>query len=236
MTPPLLRVDGLVKDYRGLRPLRIQKLALGPAESTAIVGLDQPSAEVLVNLLTGASLPDAGDIVAFGRSTRDISDSADWLSVVDRFGIVTPRAALLEPLSVLQNLAMPFTLEIDPLDDEARARASALAREGGFAPEQWDAPVGSLDPEARTRLRVARACALDPQVLLLEHVSAELPAAAAPALGVHVRGIASHRGAAVLALTADEAFARAVAARVLRWEPATGRLTERRGWFGGSLG
>jgi len=45
--------------------------------------------------------------------------------------------------------------------------------------------------------------------------------------------VAAFRDAAA---TADQAFARAIAGRVLRWEPATGRLTEQRGWFGRWLG
>jgi hypothetical protein len=66
-------------------------------------------------MATGASLPDRGDVRLFGRSTSAIADSADWLSVVDRFGIVSSRAVLLDALTVVQNLAMPFTLEVDPL-------------------------------------------------------------------------------------------------------------------------
>jgi len=38
----------------------------------------------------------------------------DWLAAVDRFGIVSERAVLLDVLSVVQNLAVPFTLEIEP--------------------------------------------------------------------------------------------------------------------------
>src|SRR5262249_20930378 len=155
---------------------------------------------------------------------HEIADSDEWLSLVDRFGIVTERAVLLESLSVLQNLAMPFTLEVDPLGETARERAAALAREVGLSPPQWNATVASLDAAAKARVRVARACALDPPVLLLEHASASLGTADATAIGTEVRRLAARRGAAVVAMTADAAFAEAVAARVLRWDPATGRL------------
>jgi ABC-type sulfate/molybdate transport systems ATPase subunit len=83
------------------------------------------------------------------------------------------------------------------------------------------------------RVRLGRAIALDPVVLLLEHVSAGLPSDGGLTLARDLAAIAERRGAAVVAATVDEPFARAVASRVLRWEPATGKLRERRGWFGG---
>jgi ABC-type polar amino acid transport system ATPase subunit len=236
VTPPLVEIAAVSKDYRGLRPLRIQDLTVSNGESVALVGFDRPAAEVLVNLLTGATLPDAGRIAVFGRSTHEIADSDDWLSLVDRFGIVTDRAVLLDSLSVLQNLAVPFTLEIEPLGDAARTRASVLAREVGLSEARWDAPVASLDPADAVRVRVARACALDPSLLLLEHASASLSPADVAAVGAEIRALAARRRAALVALTADEPFARAVAARVLHWDPANGRLAAKRGWFRGRLG
>ena len=47
-----------------------------------------------------------------------------------------------------------------------------------------------------------------------------------------MRAVAAARGIALVAVTADEPFARAVADRVLTLEPATGRLKEPRRWFG----
>ena len=102
----------------------------------------------------------------------------------------------------------------------------------------WARPVRELDVASRARIRLARALALDPGVLLLEHASAGLEREATTAFGAAVRAIAADRGIALVAVTADETFASAVAARVLTWEPATGRLTDRRrrGWFGRRLG
>jgi phospholipid/cholesterol/gamma-HCH transport system ATP-binding protein len=233
-----LVLSGVVKDYHGLRPLRVADLSVTVGEHVALVGLDQVAAEVFINLVTGATLPEAGDIQVFGRSTSTISDSADWLATVDRFGIVSERAVILDQLSVVQNLAMPFTLDIEPPADEVRMLASALAREVGLEESQWERPIAGLDASARVRLRLGRALALDPAVLLLEHVSAGLAAQDAAALGADIRGIAARRGAAIVAATLDEAFAHAVARRVLKWDPASGRFAEQRSgrWFGRLLG
>ena len=233
MTPAVLEFAGISKDYRGLRPLRIAELRVAAAEHVAILGLDQLSAEVFVNLATGATLPDAGEVSIFGRPTNAISDSADWLATVDRFGIVSERAVLLDALTVIQNLAMPFTLEIEPPPDQVRVRAEALAREVGLLEASWTKPVAELDAAGWVRVRFGRAIALDPAILLLEHVSARLVREAVAALGAAMRAVAAGRGIALVAATADETFARAVAGRVLTLEPATGRLKEqhRRRWF-----
>jgi predicted ABC-type transport system involved in lysophospholipase L1 biosynthesis ATPase subunit len=234
--PALVRLAGIAKDYRGLRPLRVERLEVFAGDLVGLIGFDQVSAEVFVNLLTGASLPDSGQVWIFGRHTADVSDATDWLTVVDCFGIVSARAVLLDALTPLQNLAMPFTLDVEPLRDEVRVRAEALARESGLPASVWNRPVGMLDANAQMQIRLGRALALDPGVVLLEHASAGLDASGAASLAQSVRASAAARGAAVLSLGVDEAFARAVGSRVLRWEPATGKLRERRGWFGGRLG
>jgi ABC-type branched-subunit amino acid transport system ATPase component len=133
---------------------------------------------------------------------------------------------------------MPFTLEIEPPPDEVLRRASALAREVGLHESVWERPIAALDASARVRLRLGRALALDPEVLLLEHANAGLSTKDAGTLGADIRSIAARRGAAIVAATLDEAFARAVAGRVLKWEPATGRFAEQRSgrWFGRLLG
>jgi ABC-type lipoprotein export system ATPase subunit len=213
---PLIEIAALSKNYHGLRPLRIETLTLGEGEHMAIVGLDRPMAETFINLVTGATLPDRGAVTIFGRPTSSIGDSAEWLATIDRFGIVSERAVLLEALSVIQNLAMPFTLQIEPPPDDVRERAAALAREVGLSENDWPRPIAELDASGRLRVRVGRALALDPKVLLLEHVSAGLPADAAVSIGSHLQKVAARRGCAL------------IASRVFTLEPATGRLDERR--------
>jgi ABC-type polar amino acid transport system ATPase subunit len=235
VTGPALALEllNISKNYQGLRPLRIAQLRVAAGEHVAMLGFDQPSGEVFVNLVTGATLPDAGEVRVLGRATAEITDSADWLATVDRFGIVSDRAVLLDQLTVIQNLAMPFTLQIEPPPDEVRARAEGLAAEVGLREPSWSQPISGLNGSGRTRVRLGRAIALNPSVLLLEHASASVAREDVERLGADIRSIAAARGAAIVAVSADEVFARAVAGRVLTLEPATGRLKEpRRRWFG----
>ena len=70
MNAPVLELVDISKDYRALRPLRIQQLLVGPGEAVALLGLDLAAAEVFVNLATGAMLPDRGHVKLFGRATQ----------------------------------------------------------------------------------------------------------------------------------------------------------------------
>jgi len=227
MSAPVLELTGVTKNYGALRPLRVEHLVVSPGNQVALMGLDQPSSEVLINLLTGASLPDTGEVRIFGRSTSEIHDSTDWLATLDRFGIVSERAALLEPMTVIQNLALPFSLEIEPPPSDVVGKAVALGAEAGLTDSMWEQRVGDLDPLSRMRVRLGRALAFEPQVLLLEHPSVSLAREHVVQFGVDVRMLAERRKIATLAITADPEFAGAVSAVALLLQPASGRLQRR---------
>ena len=229
---PVLELDGIVRGYQALRPLRLQSLIVNEAERVALLGIDAPAAEVLINLVTGAALPEAGTVRVMGRDTAAITTGDDWLASLDRFGIVSPRAVLIEAATIEENLAMPFTLQIDPIPPEIAARVSALAAECGIPADALTQKTGDASPALRTRLHFARALAPDPALLLLEHPTASLPDAARRAFADDVVRVLEGRRVTTLAITQDKAFATRVG-RALELVPATGELKPvRRGWFG----
>jgi ABC-type sulfate/molybdate transport systems ATPase subunit len=93
-----------------------------------------------------------------------------------------------------------------------------------------------MDGASHFRVRFGRAVALDPDILLLEHPTAQAERPAVAALARDASQVAAARGLAALAITGDEDFAYAFASRVLTLDAATGRLSparQRRGWFSG---
>jgi len=230
MIEPLVTVQGLVKNYQALRPLRVESLIVNRRDVISITGLDAPAAEMLVGLLTGAVLPDAGEIRLFGKSTSEVADSDAWLAMLDGVGIVTDRAVLISQFTVEQNIAMPFTLEVDPVAAAMRPRVRQLAEEVGLGGDDLHTPVAQASPHVQARVRLARAVALEPSVLFAEHPSATLARDTVKAFAADVRRVAGARGLAVLAITADEVFASALGGQVLVHEPVSGALKPRRGW------
>ena len=229
-----ISIAGLQKNYGALRPLRIQSLEVAAGERVALGGIDGPAAEVLVNLVTGATLPDAGTVHTFGASTAEISDGDEWLASLDRFGIVSPRAVLLEGSTLQQNLALPFTLELDPVPAAIAVQVAALAAECGIAPEHLPQLGGELSAPLRARTHLARALALNPQVLLVEHPTVQVDERERPPLARDFAAAIGGRGMAALIMTMDVEFAGQVAHRSLTLQPATGALVPwkaKRGWF-----
>ncbi len=229
-TDVVISLRNVHKDYRGLRPLRVKHLELGQGESVALIGFDQVGAEVLVNLITGATLPDSGDVEVFGAATGAITDPDAWLESADQFGILSDRIVLLESFSVEQNLALPFSLELDALPETVRASVRRLAHDVGVAQVQLSQAVAQLDAESQLRVRLGKALALSPRVLLAEHPNLTLPPEHLPRFAADLAHIAASRRLAMVVMTADQTFANAVSDRVLTLTPATGGLTAASGW------
>ena len=101
----------------------------------------------------------------FGKNTRAITDGEAWLKSLDGVGMVTARGILIEAFSVLQNIAMSFTLDVDPIDPRVVPEAGALARDVGIDPALFDLPAGegrargadARPPGARARARAKAA-------------------------------------------------------------------------------
>lgn len=211
--------------------VRVERLVVRRGERVALCGADGATAELLVGLITGAAVPDEGEVRLFGRSTADIRDADEWLATLDRVGLVSPRAVWLPGSSVRQNLAVPFTLSIDPLAEEVARKVDALAGEVGIEAAWLPAIVDRVPPAVAVRMHLARALALDPDLLVLEQPTAALTPDAVASFGADLARVARARGVAVLVIAGDERLARAVGARILRRGPAGGAWVERPVWW-----
>ena len=91
--------------------------------------------------------PTKGEVLVRDHSTAAIADGDEWLASLDRFGIVSPRAVLLDAATLLQNLAMPFTLDIDPIPlPESLTCSGAWEGMRVFPADRMNAPIAQLSP------------------------------------------------------------------------------------------
>ena len=218
---------------RTTRPsaLRVEHFELREAESVALLGFDQTAAEILVNLITGATLPDSGDVDVFGVSTRNIGDPDAWLVEMDRFGILSQRRSPRRVHGGAEPGAAVYA--------GGRTALKACARPFARSPRKSASTLcscRSLRPRStptQLRIRLGRRWRSVPR-----------PAGGASqrhaacrgysAIGADLKAIAAARRAALLVTTADSAFAREVSTRTLTLNPATGepvRTPAWRKWF-----
>ncbi len=227
---PVVTIRNVSKDYRGLRPLRIASLDLAAGQTLALIGFDQAMAEVLVKLIMGASLPDAGDVVVFGEPTSAIQDGDAWLKGLERFALLSDRALVVDQLTAEQTIAMPITFVIDEPTGDVRRTVRRLADEVGLETAALAERVGSLTPAALVRVRLARALAPEPRLLLAEHPTASLSADDTPAFAADFSRVVQARGLSTIVLTADRVFGSAMTRDVLTLQPATGVLAAPPAW------
>ena len=164
MTELLLEATGVVKRYGAVTALRDASLAVRRGEVHALMGANGAGKSTLVKVLTGAVTPDAGTIVLRGQP-RAVHSPAE----ARRSGMVSvyQEPAIIPDLTIRENLLLT-----DAPVDVFQARMDELG-------------ISKLDLRTRARdlplatLRVidlARALAIEPDVLLLDEMTAALPA------------------------------------------------------------
>lgn len=228
---PLIELDGVTKIYPAPHPLRVAQFTVSRGETFALSGFDAGAAEMLILLVTGAAVPDEGTVRIAGLDTRAIVTDTAWLQSLDRFGLVTHRAVLIDKLPIVSNMALPLTISIDPVPADVRPAVEAVAAEVGIPAARLDAQTATLSPDERLRVHLARALAPGPEALLLEHPTGHLESdEARAAFGERLRGIAHRRGLAFIALSDDAVFVKASGGRRLRLDPEAGTLRAPRWW------
>jgi ribose transport system ATP-binding protein len=179
MSELLLEASGVVKRYGAVTALRDASLAVRPGEVHALMGANGAGKSTLVKVLTGAVRPDAGSIVLRGQP-RIAHSPAE----ARRSGMVSvyQEPAIIPDLTILENLSLTEA----PVD-AFRSRIAQL----GIARLDLRAHARSLPLATLRIIDLARAMAIEPDVLLLDEMTAALPAdLTARVLEV----IAQHRG------------------------------------------
>ena len=161
---PLLEVSSLSKRFGAVIALRSADLSIRPGEVHALMGANGAGKSTLVKVLTGVVRADGGTIALRGK-VRVIGSPAE----ARRAGLmpVYQDPALIPDLTVLQNLRLTGTSV-----DAVRHWLSELGMSAiDFVANARDLPAPSL-----RLLDLARALAAEPDVLLLDEITAALPA------------------------------------------------------------
>jgi ribose transport system ATP-binding protein len=161
---PLLAVRDVAKAYGPVVALRSANLTVQPGEIHALLGANGAGKSTLVKILTGVIGADGGTIEVGGRPVR-LSRPAD----ARRFGIasVFQDPALVPDMTVAQNFALT---DVDA--DKVRPWLGDLGLEG----LDLDDLIRNLPLPQLRMLDLARALSAEPQLLLLDEITAALPA------------------------------------------------------------
>ena len=166
---PVLSVRGAVKRFGGLVAVNEVSLEAEAGVINGIIGQNGAGKTTLFNMIAGVYPADGGSIHVAGNDVTGLPAWRRSLAGIARtFQIPQP----VWSLTVSQNVELGLVAHGRSLGD-ARIKAGAQLDELGLAAFA-DRPPGDLSPGQLRLLEFARACCLDPKVLLLDEVFAGL--------------------------------------------------------------
>jgi len=169
---PVARVVGLVKRFNGPAVLDGVNLDVFAGETMVVMGPSGCGKSTLLRHMIGSMWPDEGRVELFGQDLGAMSDS-ELDSARKRFGILFQSGALFNSMTVGENVALPLR-EHTNLDEETIEIIVRIKLELVGLREAIDRMPSEISGGMKKRAGLARAIALDPEILFYDEPSAGL--------------------------------------------------------------
>lgn len=200
--PSVIKVTGLVNRFGTQVVHDGVNLEVRRGEVLAIVGGSGSGKSVLLRTIVGLNRPVAGSIEVLGER-RDRLDEAGLRSLQRRWGVLFQDGALFSSLTVAENVALPLK-EHAHLPVAARDALVALKIAlVGLPAEAGSKYPSELSGGMRKRAGLARALALDPEILFLDEPTAGLDPIGAAAFDRLIADLKAALGLTVVMVTHD---------------------------------
>ncbi|WP_166364752.1 ATP-binding cassette domain-containing protein [Pseudomonas akapageensis] len=177
-------------------------LDLHRGEILAVVGGSGSGKSVLLRSIIGLRRPNEGEVRVFGQSLQDLSEE-ERSKVERRFGVLFQRGALFSSLTVTENVALPLIEYAGLSRDEAEHLAAVKLALAGLPISAAEKYPASLSGGMIKRAALARALALDPDILFLDEPTAGLDPIGAAAFDQLILTLRDALGLSVLLITHD---------------------------------
>ena len=209
---PVLDLRDIVKIYDNERlVLDRLNLSVEKSEVLAIIGPSGCGKSTLLRCVNGLEEIQGGEILLDGEAITDGSSS--WSQVRQRVGMVFQSYDLFPHLSVMDNLVLAPVRVRKQRKEDVEQKALGLLERVGLA-DRADAYPHQLSGGQKQRVAIVRALIMEPDVLLLDEITASLdPEMVREVLDV-VADLAE-AGMTMLIVTHEMGFAKAVADRVI---------------------
>jgi phospholipid/cholesterol/gamma-HCH transport system ATP-binding protein len=211
---PVIRVSGLRKAFGDQVVLDGLDLDVARGETLTVLGRSGGGKSVLLKLLIGLQRPDAGSIHVQGQELAGLSlDALNELR--KKFGFLFQQAALYDSLTVRENVAFPLRRHADLPDAEREGRVRELLSHMG---KDLDKLPGQISGGMKKRVGLARALALDPEIMLLDEPTAGLDPITAAEMIDLIQQTRREREMSAVVVTHDLRSVEALADRVVLLE------------------
>lgn len=211
--PPVVRVESLTMAFGDDVIQRDLTFDIHRGEVLAIVGASGCGKSTLLRHLIGLNVPAAGRVL-YGEQDLHHCEDDELGELRRRFGVMFQAGALWSSMSVGDNVMLPLRLfsglDRDEREQRARWKLALVGLE-----EAFDLEPAELSGGMRKRAAIARALALDPELLYLDEPSSGLDPFSATRLDGLILNLRRHLGTTVVMVTHSIDSVFAVADRVL---------------------
>lgn len=216
--PMLLRAVNLSVKFGANLVLRNIKLDIRKGETLAVIGESGCGKTVLLKTLVGLVRPTQGDILFDGKSIPKMGEQ-ELTAQRLRFGFVFQQAALFDSMSIYENVA--FALREHKTMSEAEIKENVRERllEVGLAPEIVHRKPVELSGGMRKRVGLARAVALNPEVMLYDEPTTGLDPIMSDVINELILQMRKRRPVTSVVVTHDMKSALKIASRVVMLYP-----------------
>src|ERR1039458_8790051 len=170
---PVVAVEDLHKSFGSQKVLNGVSLTVRRSETLAVLGRSGSGKSVLLKLIIGLQNPDSGSVRIHGQDIAGLA--LDQIGEIrKKMGFLFQHAALYDSLTVEQNVAFPLQHHKKEMSKSERAdRVKKLLAEVGMEGDFNKMP-SDISGGMQKRVGLARALALDPDILLLDEPTAGL--------------------------------------------------------------
>ncbi len=182
---------------------------MGRGKTLSVLGRSGTGKSVLLRLIIGLHKPDSGSIRLHGQEITRLS--LDELNEVrKKIGFLFQQAALYDSLTVEENVAFPMRRHNHHSVHEQKDRGRELLERVGIKQEHWGKMPSQISGGMQKRVGLARALALEPEILLFDEPTAGLDPITAGEIDELILRLQQQRRTTSIVVTHDLHGARAI--------------------------